>query len=62
MKVRIGTLVMRCLSCQGEEWRPSDASAPLLLTSEVVCLECGAHATCADLELQLPLNLEPVAE
>jgi hypothetical protein len=61
VKVRIGTLVMRCLSCQGEEWRPSDATAPLSLTSEVVCLECGSRAVCADLELQLPLNPEPAA-
>ena len=61
MKVRIGTLVMRCLSCQGEEWRPSDATAPLSLDSEVVCLECGCHAMCADLELQLPLDLQAAA-
>jgi hypothetical protein len=31
MKVRIGTLVMRFLSCQGEDWRASDATAPLSL-------------------------------
>jgi hypothetical protein len=61
MKVRIGTLVMRCLACQGAEWRPIDAGAPLSLLSEVICLECGAQSSCADLALQLPLIPEPAA-
>ena len=60
MKFRIGTLVTRCLSCNGEEWRPSDAAAPLSLESEVICLGCGHPSVCADLALQLPLDAEPV--
>jgi len=62
MKVRIGTLVMRCLACQGEEWRPTDATAPLSLTSQVICLGCGIRSACAELALQLPFAAEPAAD
>jgi hypothetical protein len=62
MRVGIGTLVMRCLACQAEEWRATDASAPLALLSEVICLGCGAQSSCADLALQLPLVPEPAAD
>jgi len=62
MKVRIGTLVMRCLACQTEEWRPTDVSAPLSLLSEVICLGCGAQPSCGDLALQLPLANESAAD
>jgi len=53
---------MRCPACQGEEWRATDAAAPLSLASEVVCLECDARSSCADLALQLPFAPEPAAD
>ena len=62
MKVRIGPLVMRCLACQGEEWRPADAGAPLSLMAKVICLECGAQTSCEELALQLPLATEAATE
>ena len=62
MKVRIGTLVMRCRACQSEEWRPADATVPLSLRSEVICLGCGTLSSCADLAPELALATEPAAD
>jgi hypothetical protein len=62
MKVRIGTLVMRCRACQGEQWRPADATAPLSLRSEVICLGCGTRSSCAELAPEPPVVSEATAE
>lgn len=62
MKVRIGTLVMRCRACQGEEWRPADATAPLSLRSEVICLGCGTRSYCEDLAPELPAATDAATE
>jgi hypothetical protein len=59
VKIYVGRLCARCRYCDGIDWRLAQEPRSFDFASELVCTNCSARETYADLVLQAPLAEAP---